>query len=226
MPQAGIGRRKPAAATVRSGPADGGRRLARLVAAAGLSVALCGSVAVSTTAAAPAPAAVTVAVAAPFTGPGAVAPAAVVPPAPAVLVADTSCAVGSVHFAKTKFLLHAGLAFGAFHRYLYKPFRSGILQAPVRKKLAALAKGAVAALFVYHELKIASKDANADKTLCKLVAPLGALGAKFTALRDKLKGGQVGASDFEGAQSSVTELSSQSSSLGAAIKDRTPPPLG
>ena len=27
-------------------------------------------------------------------------------------------------FAKTKFVLHAGLAFGAFHRYLYKPYKN------------------------------------------------------------------------------------------------------
>lgn len=32
--------------------------------------------------------------------------------------------VGSVPFDKTKFVLHAGLAFGAFHRFIYAPYKA------------------------------------------------------------------------------------------------------
>ncbi len=52
-----------------------------------------------------------------------------------------------VRFAKTKFVFHAGLAFGAFHRYIYKPFRAGSFSRPLSHKKALL-KAAVAALFV------------------------------------------------------------------------------
>jgi hypothetical protein len=39
---------------------------------------------------------------------------------------DQSCPTSNTKsFAKTKFVLHAGLAFGAFHRYLYKPYQAG-----------------------------------------------------------------------------------------------------
>src|SRR5579871_5950614 len=53
-------------------------------------------------------------------------------------------------FPKTKFVLHAGLAFGAFHRYIYKPFKAGSFTGP--DKVKTIAKAAIAAAFVYHEL--------------------------------------------------------------------------
>src|SRR5437879_4112962 len=65
--------------------------------------------------------------------------------------AVSSSSGGTTHFAKTKFVFHAGLAFGAFHRYIYKPFRNGAFGRPFSHKLA-LIKAAVASLFVYHEL--------------------------------------------------------------------------
>ena len=37
----------------------------------------------------------------------------------------TTETVKNIHFANTKFVLHMGLAFGAFHRYIYKPLRYG-----------------------------------------------------------------------------------------------------
>ena len=40
---------------------------------------------------------------------------------------QTTSAQSTTHFAKTKFVLHAGLAFGAIHRYIYKPLRAGAL---------------------------------------------------------------------------------------------------
>ena len=72
-----------------------------------------------------------------------------------------------LHFAKTKFVLHAGLAFGAFHRYIYKPFRNGGFTPPLSHK-AAIVKAGIAALFVYHELKIALVDARSSPLLAKL----------------------------------------------------------
>jgi hypothetical protein len=67
-------------------------------------------------------------------------------------VANTTSTTGSTHFAKTKFLLHAGLAFGAFHHFIWKPIRDGALAHPFRHKLA-LIKAGLASLFVAHDLK-------------------------------------------------------------------------
>ena len=65
--------------------------------------------------------------------------------------AATSTPTGSIHFAKTKFVLHVGLAFGAFHRYIWKPFRAGVFSRPLSHKLA-LAKAALATAFVIYYL--------------------------------------------------------------------------
>jgi hypothetical protein len=93
-----------------------------------------------------------------------------------------SSSSSTTHFAKTKFVLHAGLAFGAFHRYIYKPLRAGAFSHPFSHKLTII-KAGLAALFIRHELRLALADARASPTLSKLVAPITALEAKIAALR-------------------------------------------
>jgi hypothetical protein len=51
----------------------------------------------------------------------------------------TTQTVPNVHFAKTKFVLHAGLAFGAIHRYIYKPLRAGALRSGTPGRVKVLA---------------------------------------------------------------------------------------
>jgi hypothetical protein len=135
---------------------------------------------------------------------------------------SSSSGTPTIHFAKTKFLLHAGLAFGAFHRYIYKPYKARGFSPPSRHK-AAIVKAGLAAAFAYHETKIALQDARASKILSKLVAPVLALQTGLSSLATRLKGGNLDASGIESTNNTVNSLQSQSSSVGAAIKDRTPP---
>src|SRR5882757_115478 len=88
---------------------------------------------------------------------------------------DESCpASNTIAFAKTKFLAHTGLAFGAFHRYLYKPFQAGTFKKGASGRITAFIKGGLAALFVKREIRLASEDVKANPTLCKAIAaPLG-----------------------------------------------------
>lgn len=127
----------------------------------------------------------------------------------------------SVHFAKTKFLLHAGLAFGAFHRYIYKPFRSGVFSHPFLHKLS-LIKAGLAAVFIVHELKIAAVDARSSKLLSRLFSPLTAVAAKLGALRSAITGGSVNASDLGGVQSQLSSIGKTASSHGQTIQDAVP----
>src|ERR1700737_1868068 len=90
--------------------------------------------------------------------------------------AQTTTAPKHIRFAKTKFVLHAALAFGAFHRYIYKPFKAGVFSHPLQHKLA-LVKAAAATAFVVHELRKASEDAQSSAVLRKLFSPLTALSA-------------------------------------------------
>lgn len=60
----------------------------------------------------------------------------------------------------------AGLAFGAFHHFIYAPYQAG-----TRHGVAALGKAGLAAVFTVHELQLAKADAESSPTLCHLAAP-------------------------------------------------------
>jgi hypothetical protein len=139
--------------------------------------------------------------------------------------AGSTSSTPHITFAKTKFLIHAGLAFGAFHRYIYKPFRSGGFT-PVLRHKAAIVKAGLAALFAYHEVKLALTDAQASPVLRKLVSPLTALQAKLSSLGGKLKQGQLDGSGINSANSTVNSVGSQSASNYKPIQDAPTPSFG
>jgi hypothetical protein len=133
----------------------------------------------------------------------------------------TTSAVGTISNTKAKFVLHAGLAFGAFHHFIYLPFRAGDFSHPFSHKLT-IVKAGLAAVFVVHEVKLAYADANADPTLSKLTAPLNALGAKLEGLVSQVKSGHVNAADLSSAQGAVSSVSSLASGAGASITEAVP----
>jgi len=130
-----------------------------------------------------------------------------------------------VRFAKTKFVFHAGLAFGAFHRYIYKPFRAGSFSRPLSHKKALL-KAAVAALFVVHEVKKAREAAQSSPLLTKLFSPLAALENKVTGLRSSFRGGRADPAQIDSANSAITSIGQKSASSGAPVRDLPTPALG
>ena len=132
--------------------------------------------------------------------------------------AASSTPTAHVHFAKTKFVLHVGLAFGAFHRYLYDPLKAGVFSKPLSHK-AALVKAALATAFIIHELKIAYVDAQSSPILTKLLSPLTALKDKVTAMVSGLKAGHYDPAQINSAQSVTTSIASQAAGAGAAVKD-------
>ena len=163
-----------------------------------LSLASCGSSSSSSSAAAPASSSATTA-------------------APAGSASTTS----TTKFAKTKFVLHAGLAFGAFHRWIYKPAKAGELTHPLQHKLTTV-KAALAAAFVYHELKLALADAQADPTLSKLVAPVTALQNKLHSLAGSVKSGGASPGDASSLDGAISSIKDQAASAGHPITEQTP----
>jgi len=135
--------------------------------------------------------------------------------------ATSASTTATTKLAKTKFVLHAGLAFGAFHRWIYKPAKAGDLSHPLEHKLTTL-KAALAAAFVYHELKLALADAQADPTLSKLVAPITDLQNKLHGLAGSVKSGGASAGDVAGLDSSVSSIKSLAASAGQPITEQTP----
>jgi hypothetical protein len=133
--------------------------------------------------------------------------------------AQTAAPAKHIRFAKTKFLLHAGLAFGVFHRYIYKPFKAGTFSHPLQHKLA-LVKAAAAAVFVVHEVRKASEDAQSSALLRKLFSPLTALAASVTALTAGLRAGHADAATLGSANGSIESIEHGASAAGASVRER------
>jgi len=123
--------------------------------------------------------------------------------------------------ATAKFVLHAGLALGAFHHWIYKPIKAGVLKSPGSHKLT-LVKAGLAALFVYHELKLSAADAKSSKLLKPLVAPLTAAGDKLNSLKTSITNGSVNASEINGINSQLGQIKSQAAANGQSIHESIP----
>jgi hypothetical protein len=133
--------------------------------------------------------------------------------------ASTTASVG--HLPTVKFALHAGLAFGAFHRYIYKPFKNGSFSGGLLKHKVAAVKAGLAGLFAYHELKLAAADARASPTLSKLLAPVNALTDKVKSIGSGVKSGDPAAA-ISSANSDITSLSGLAGQSGLSLPDQLP----
>jgi hypothetical protein len=133
-------------------------------------------------------------------------------------VADLGCTqVGKVSFDKTKFVLHAGLAFGAFHHFVYAPFKVGGLHG-----VAPLAKAGAAGLFTVHELKVAKADAESSPTLCHLAAAFDNAGAALGSAVGNIKSGKVSSADINALNSKVNAVQSGAQADGVPAPDQVP----
>src|SRR5947209_14089682 len=142
--------------------------------------------------------------------------------APAAHTSTTS----TTHFAKTKFALHAGLAFGAFHRYIYKPYKEGKFSGGLLHHKLATVKAALAAAFAYHEVRLALDDARSSKILSKLLSPLLALQTKLSSLKSGLTHGTADGATINSANADTGSISTQSGQVGQPIPDQPTPQLG
>ena len=126
------------------------------------------------------------------------------------------------HLPTAKFALHAGLAFGAFHRYIYKPLRDGTFSGGILKHKVALVKAGLAGVFAYHELKLALVDAQASPTLRKLVAPVTALADKLKSIGGSAKSGNFDPSTITSANGDVASLSGLAKQAGVSVSPQEP----
>ncbi|MDP9845367.1 hypothetical protein J2853_004578 [Streptosporangium lutulentum] len=120
-------------------------------------------------------------------------------------------------FAKTRFALHAGLALGAFYRYIYRPLRSGGFERGAERRKRTFLKAAVAGAFTLHELKVARRFAMANPTLCKGTK---AVSDGFTGLLTKLKNGTATQADLDAGMNSFNALRESASKNGYDFKER------
>ena len=124
-------------------------------------------------------------------------------------------------FDKTRFLAHAGLAYFAFHHFVYKRWKEGGFKAGASHRTTNIIKAGIALLFTYHELKKAYDIAKSchSKILCTLSKPLSALITKANAVANQLRGGQFSTSQVQDLTNSANSFSEQATKGGISIKD-------
>ena len=122
-------------------------------------------------------------------------------------------------FAKTKFVLHTGLAFGAFHRYLYKPYQAGsFTSGTTTHKVLQATKAGVSALYIKREVRLAIIDVQANPALCStLITPLRSVSDTLDGAVSKLKNGDT--SGITSTESLITAVEGGAAKNGAPITE-------
>jgi hypothetical protein len=157
------------------------------------------------------------------------APTVGAPTAPAATPTDAATpeACPTAHtrkFAKTRFITNAGLAAGAFKRYIYSPYRKGSFKSGAKGQKRAIVKAAAAGLFTLDQLRRAKANAQADPTLCKtLSAPLRAVSTTMKSMVDKFKRGEVDPSLIGASSGALEQTRGAAGSAGAGFKDKDVP---
>lgn len=139
----------------------------------------------------------------------------------------TTRTVPNVRFARTKFLLHSGLAFGAIRRWIYKPAQQGAFAKGADGRTKAIAKALAAGTFSLNELRLARNAALSDDKLRPLADKLAALiDQAQAALKTLGAGGTPSAADLLGIGAGLAGIKTLAGSLGAPITEQVPPTLG
>jgi hypothetical protein len=125
-------------------------------------------------------------------------------------------------FAKTKFVADVALAGGAFKRYIYSPAKTGKFKKGANGRVLALVKAAAAGAFTINRLNAAKNAAEANPTLCKLLAaPIAKFSAAVSGLVGKAKSGNIDPSDVNSGDGYLSGLHSAASQGGASFTDNT-----
>ncbi len=139
---------------------------------------------------------------------------------PSAAAADCPTGGNTKDFAKTRFVLHAGEAFGVFHRYLYKPYRSGAFRKGAGGRIQTFLKAGAAALFIKRQVRLATEDAKANPTLCKAIAaPLVQVRDSVSGAVSQLRNGDV--SGIEALNGIVGGIQGSAARHGVRIPDST-----
>jgi len=138
----------------------------------------------------------------------------------------TTRTVPDVKFAKTKFVLHTGLAIGAFRRWIYKPWKAGTFKKGADGRTKALVKAAAAGAFTANELRLARNAALSDDKLRGLGDKMGTLTKQAQQLVPGLKDGNLSLGEIGALAAGLGSLTALANQLGVNVKERNVPSLG
>jgi hypothetical protein len=133
-------------------------------------------------------------------------PASQTAPSAASPSAASCASVGTRKIPKTRLLADLALTYGAFHRYLYKPYKAGAFRKGADGRVKAIIKAGLATAVIVKLLSNAKENAAADPTLCKYVPSMDNIKASLSTLADKIKGGSATSSDADSTNSLFDQL--------------------
>jgi hypothetical protein len=125
-------------------------------------------------------------------------------------------------FAKTRFVVNAGLAAGATYQWIVKPFRAGKFKKGADGRRLSLVKAGLAGVFTYNRLRAALDNAKADPTLSKAVAPLEEGIDKLKDLPKQLRKGDNTDDIVNNFDSLISDVKDAGKSAGAEVQDKVP----
>ena len=123
-------------------------------------------------------------------------------------------------FAKTRFVADLGLTAGTFHRYIYKPYKAGAFDKGAKGRTLALIKAGATAAADVKLLHNATKNVQANPTLCATLAkPIGQLANQLSALSSEVTSGNL--AGITSVEPLVSGLMSAATSAGIPVKETT-----
>ncbi|MEV6741268.1 hypothetical protein AB0N14_31905 [Streptomyces sp. NPDC051104] len=123
-------------------------------------------------------------------------------------------------FARARFAVNAGLAAGAVHEWIVKPWKAGTFKKGAKGRRTALAKAGLAGTFAYNRLGAAARNAQGDPALAKGLAPLapGIDGLKDLPSRLS-KGDESAAASYAGL---VDKVKAAAKKAGVPVRNQLP----
>lgn len=124
-------------------------------------------------------------------------------------------------FDKTRFVLHLGAAYFAFHHWDLKPYQQGKFAAGAPGRTASLVKGGLALAFAAHEVTVARKVAanSSSPLLQKLDGGMNSLSTEMSSVGARLKGGNLNPADLKALDTDTQKFGADSAAVGQTIKD-------
>lgn len=123
---------------------------------------------------------------------------------------------------KTRFVAHLGVAYYAFHHWVWQPYKAGGFAKGSAGQVGHLAKAGLALAFAAHEVNVSEKIArnSRDPLLQKLDAELVKLQGSFTNIGAKMKNGQFSEADVQALNDATTSIGQTSAAGGRPIQDK------
>ncbi|GAA3036922.1 hypothetical protein [Streptomyces glomeratus] len=122
--------------------------------------------------------------------------------------------------AKARFAVNAGLAAGAVHQWIVKPWKAGAFSKKAKGRNAALVKAALAGSFAYHRLLAARRNAQGDPALSRAIAPLAPSIDSLKSLPGRLrKGDESAVGSFDAV---IRKVKAAGKSAGVPVRPLVP----